>query len=61
MFCVGVSTAFGIVNRLDRLMIAVKEVVGEQYHITGVGFMARGGSTLELAPSTLQYRPPRDV
>ncbi|EDQ99398.1 uncharacterized protein LACBIDRAFT_316563 [Laccaria bicolor S238N-H82] len=61
MFCVGVSTAYGIVNRLDRLMIAVKEVVGEQYHITGVGFMARGGSTLELAPSTLHYRPPRDV
>ena len=53
--------AFGIVNRLDRLMIAVKGIVGEQYHITGVGFMARGGSTLELAPSTLQYRPPRDV
>ena len=52
---------FGIVNRLDRLMIPVKAIVCEQYHITGVGFMARGGSTLELAPSMLQYRPPRDV
>ncbi|KAF9220310.1 hypothetical protein BS17DRAFT_739428 [Gyrodon lividus] len=36
-FCVGVSTAFGIVTRLDRLMVAVKELVGEQYHIDGVG------------------------
>ncbi|OAX35889.1 hypothetical protein K503DRAFT_827545 [Rhizopogon vinicolor AM-OR11-026] len=36
-FCVGVSTAFGIITRLDRLMLAVKEVVGEQYHIDGVG------------------------
>ncbi|KAG1736637.1 uncharacterized protein EDB91DRAFT_1141898 [Suillus paluster] len=37
MFCVGVSTAFGIITRLDRLMVAVKELVGEQYHIDGVG------------------------
>ncbi|KAF4612524.1 hypothetical protein D9613_012759 [Agrocybe pediades] len=37
MFCVGISTAFGIISRLDRLMIAVKEIVGEQYHIHGVG------------------------
>ncbi|KAF5391065.1 hypothetical protein D9757_003094 [Collybiopsis confluens] len=37
MFCVGVSTAFGIVNRLDRLMVAVKEIVGEQYHIQNLG------------------------
>lgn len=41
MFCVGVSTAFGIVGRLDRLMVAAKEIVGEQYHIKGLGF---GGS-----------------
>ncbi|KAJ3784989.1 hypothetical protein GGU10DRAFT_293088 [Lentinula aff. detonsa] len=38
MFCVGVSTAFGIVGRLDRLMVAAKEIVGEQYHIQGLGF-----------------------
>jgi hypothetical protein len=56
MFCVGVSVRFGAVIHLDRLMIAVKEIVGEQYHVA-----ARRGSTLELAPSTLQYRPPRDV
>ncbi|KAF8901456.1 hypothetical protein CPB84DRAFT_1815176 [Gymnopilus junonius] len=36
MFSVGITTAFGIVNRLDRLMVAVKEVVGEQYHIHGI-------------------------
>ncbi|KAK7688323.1 hypothetical protein QCA50_008695 [Cerrena zonata] len=36
-FSVGVTTAFGIVMRLDRLMIATKELVGEQYHIHGVG------------------------
>ncbi|KAN0093344.1 Protein of unknown function (DUF2421) domain containing protein [Tylopilus felleus] len=36
IFCVGVSTAFSIVTRLDKLMVAVKELVGEQYHINGV-------------------------
>ncbi|KAG1817351.1 hypothetical protein EV424DRAFT_1324468 [Suillus variegatus] len=36
-FCVGVSTTFGIITRLDRLMVAVKELVGEQYHIDGMG------------------------
>jgi len=42
-FCVGVTTAFGIVHRLDRLMVATKELVGEQYHIHGVGLRTRGG------------------
>lgn len=37
IFCVGVSTAFAIVTRLDRLMITTKELVGEQYHIDGIG------------------------
>ena len=37
IFCVGVSTAFGFVTRLDNLMVAVKELVGEQYHIDGIG------------------------
>ncbi|OBZ78595.1 Uncharacterized protein C57A7.05 [Grifola frondosa] len=36
-FCVGVTTAFGIVLRLDKLMLATKELVGEQYHIHGIG------------------------
>ncbi|KAH8111149.1 hypothetical protein DFH11DRAFT_1880050 [Phellopilus nigrolimitatus] len=35
-FSVGVSTAFGIVTRLDRLMMATKELVGEQFHIHGL-------------------------
>jgi len=37
IFCVGVSTAYAIITRLDRLMVATKEIVGEQYHIHGVG------------------------
>ncbi|KDR73373.1 hypothetical protein GALMADRAFT_251995 [Galerina marginata CBS 339.88] len=37
MFSVGISTAFALVTRLDRLMLAVKEIVGEHYHIHGVG------------------------
>ena len=41
MFCVGISTAFGIVNCLDKLMVSVKEVVGEQYHIHGIGIPTR--------------------
>ncbi|KAI0716122.1 hypothetical protein C8T65DRAFT_738161 [Cerioporus squamosus] len=36
-FSVGVTTAFGIVLRLDKLMVATKELVGEQYHIHGIG------------------------
>jgi hypothetical protein len=40
MFSVGISTAFGLVNRLDRLMLAVKKVVGEQYYIHGVGVLS---------------------
>ncbi|KAF9527658.1 hypothetical protein CPB83DRAFT_384639 [Crepidotus variabilis] len=36
MFCVAVSTVYTIVHNLDKLMIAVKEVVGEQYHIDGI-------------------------
>ncbi|KAE9392227.1 hypothetical protein BT96DRAFT_924850 [Gymnopus androsaceus JB14] len=46
MFCVGVSTAFGIVSRLDRLMLAAKEIVGEQYHIRGLGFGGHGATPL---------------
>ena len=42
MFCVGITTAFGIINHLDQLMLAAKEVVGEHYHIHGVGGRGRG-------------------
>ncbi|CAK5277324.1 unnamed protein product [Mycena citricolor] len=47
-FCVGVSTAYGIMTRLDRLMVTVKEIVGEQYHIHGAGL-------------PLTTRPPADI
>ncbi|KIY44983.1 hypothetical protein FISHEDRAFT_50366 [Fistulina hepatica ATCC 64428] len=62
MFCVSVSTAFGILTRLDRLMVAAKEIVGEQYHIQGVGGGIRGHG-VEIGPRTisLQLRPPRDA
>lgn len=31
--------------RLDRLMLATKELVGEQYHIHGVGLTSYGALT----------------
>jgi hypothetical protein len=61
MFCVGISTAFGIVNRLDRLMMAVKEIVGEQYHIHGIGIPNRQlRSHVTPAISMYDLRGPRD-
>ncbi|KAJ2933854.1 hypothetical protein H1R20_g3236, partial [Candolleomyces eurysporus] len=48
MFCVGISIAYRIMNRLDRLMLATKEIVGEQYHIHGVGV---GAWNLDSLPS----------
>jgi hypothetical protein len=42
-FCVGVSTACSIVNNMDKLMVATKELVGEQYHIHGIGIVQKGG------------------
>lgn len=35
-YSVGSALAWGIVLRLDRLMVATKELVGEQYHIHGL-------------------------
>lgn len=35
-FSVGVSSAYGIIQRIDRLTLAVKELVGENFHIDGV-------------------------
>lgn len=43
MFCVGISTAYSLMNRLDRLMLAAKEIVGEQYHIHGMSLGTQGG------------------
>ncbi|KAJ6597201.1 hypothetical protein DFH09DRAFT_113905 [Mycena vulgaris] len=67
MFCVGVATAYGIMSRLDRLMLTVKEIVGEQYHIHGAGvalatrITTRGSIPLGSRTNTLQYRPPQGV
>lgn len=59
-YCVGVSTSFGIVTRLDRLMHAAKELVGEQYHIHGVGYISKlGGVDMGAHPDTL--RPIHDA
>jgi len=36
-------------TRLDKLMVAVKELVGEQYHIDGVGLpLHRRGRGVEM-------------
>lgn len=58
-FCVGVSTAFGIVTRLDKLMVAVKELVGEQYHIDGIGLPLyyRRGHGVEMRSPVLTMMP----
>ncbi|KAJ7510139.1 hypothetical protein B0H11DRAFT_1957855 [Mycena galericulata] len=66
MFCVAVATAYNIMSRLDRLMVTVKEVVGEQYHIHGAGVAlaartGRAGAPLGSRTNTLQYRPPQEV
>ncbi|KAJ6630533.1 hypothetical protein B0H10DRAFT_1981580 [Mycena sp. CBHHK59/15] len=67
MFCVAVATAYGIMTRLDRLMLTVKEIVGEHYHIHGAGVSlttrigARAGIPLGSRTNTIQYRPPQDV
>ncbi|KAF9028574.1 hypothetical protein BDZ89DRAFT_1066048 [Hymenopellis radicata] len=61
MFCVGVSTAFGIVSRLDRLMLAVKEIVGEQYHLHGVSTSFRVGVEMGSRTNTLTLRTPNGV
>ncbi|KIY62539.1 hypothetical protein CYLTODRAFT_494564 [Cylindrobasidium torrendii FP15055 ss-10] len=36
MFSVGMSTAFDIIRGVDELMVAAKEIVGEQYPISGL-------------------------
>lgn len=56
-FSVGCTTAFGIVMRLDRLMVATKELVGEQYHIHGVGVSLRR----EFTNNTTNTRPAKDA
>jgi hypothetical protein len=60
MFCVGIATAFNVINRLDQLMLAVKEVVGEHYHIHGVGGGTSANTILKegVRPFVTQFQPP---
>ena len=59
MFSVGIISAFNIINRLDQLMLAVKEVVGEHYHIHGVGGTPANPILKEgVRPFATQFRPP---
>ncbi|KAF7419671.1 hypothetical protein PC9H_002263 [Pleurotus ostreatus] len=65
-FCVGASTAYSIMTQLDRLMVATKEIVGEQYHIHGIGFASLGIRTDidggEIGQRTsVQFRLPQVV
>ncbi|KAF8344985.1 hypothetical protein F5887DRAFT_968850 [Amanita rubescens] len=55
-FCVGVSTAFSIMTRLDRLMMATKEVVGEQYYIHGMGLGHHRGVEMGDRTESIQLR-----
>jgi Aromatic acid exporter family member 2 len=61
MFSVGITTAVTVINRLDQLMLATKEVVGEHYHIHGVG----GGTSAPILKEgprqfAAQFKPPGD-
>ena len=60
-FCVGVSTACSIVNCLDKLMVATKELVGEQYHIHGIGIVQKGGYEHSPTPGSLYPNPSKEV
>jgi len=60
-FCVGVSTAFGMVNNLDKLMVATKELVGEQYHIHGIGIVQKGGYEPPQSPGSVHPHPSKEV
>ena len=46
-FSVGVSHAHGIVSRLDRLMLATKELVGERFHVDGIRFPSISSDKLD--------------
>jgi len=63
MFCVGIATTYGTISRLDRLMVTVKEIVGEQYHIHGAGVAlpTRVASRVPLGSrtNTMEFRPPQ--
>jgi len=60
-FCVGVSTACSIVNDLDKLMVDTKELVGEQYHIHGIGIVQKGGYEPPPVPGSMYPNPSKEV
>jgi hypothetical protein len=60
-FCVGISTAFSIVNNLDKLMVATKELVGEEYHIHGIGIVQKGGYEPPPTPGSTYPQTSKEV
>lgn len=57
------STAYGLITRLDRLMVAAKEIVGEQYHIHGLGMGRTSTKEPEFGAGSgahpgVHFRPP---
>ncbi|KAF8067019.1 hypothetical protein FPV67DRAFT_1769133 [Lyophyllum atratum] len=63
-FSVGVSTSYGLVTRLDRLMVAAKEIVGEQYHIHGIGIgptYSRGFDSDMGRRTAIHFGSPQEV
>jgi hypothetical protein len=60
-FSVGISTACSIVNNLDKLMVATKELVGEQYHIHGIGIVQKGGYGQPQTSRPVYPEPSKEV
>lgn len=48
----GVSQAYAIVNRIDRMMVVVKALVGEAYIVYGLEELHRQRHDAQLAPTT---------
>jgi hypothetical protein len=59
--CVGISTAFSIVNYLDKLMVATKELIREEYHIHGIGIVQKGGYEPPPTPGSTYPQTSKEV
>jgi len=60
-FSVGIVSASGIIARLDRLVLATKELVGERFHIDGVGLNVlplTGAAEHSPQVKTTRFAPP---
>jgi hypothetical protein len=55
-FSTAVSLAYSIINRLDRIQMVVKQLVGEDLHVNGVGISGTNESEEELLPDVSQSR-----